>query len=350
MKIRSAPSPPAGAGKLPSFKTGAWEPVKPPSPELERIGRHQRAAELARDAYLSVETLKARFPQPSFEFYEEDGFAFLAVMQDDETAAIAFRGTQRLQISNWRANAKFLFAGTPKRHRGFMAVWGLLRPAVLRWLRTHRPPRIVLSGHSLGGALAVLAAYDLAAEWAVDEVTVFGCPRVGTPGFASDYAARGSGTNTLLGDVTTRYVHSTDVISRLPPPFLWYRHVGQPVYVNAEGVQIYYPSPYFMRVLETALDPATLRSPDSDRKAARSTQIIPPDVSALSALKGQIVPVLAGGLIPVWALCALVSGLVGLFIWRDLDYFHDSEKYVGVMSQRRVLLERSPLCLPAARR
>ena len=88
-----------------------------------------------------------------------------------------------------------------------MQVWALLKPAVLEWLAVQQPKTIAFTGHSLGGALAVLAAYDLAAGWTIEEVTVFGCPRVGTPSFAADYVRRKSGPTSrlTLGEVTTRY-------------------------------------------------------------------------------------------------------------------------------------------------
>jgi triacylglycerol lipase len=53
--------------------------------------------------------------------------------------------------------------------------------------------RVVVCGHSLGGALATLCASDLAgylgAKCAVSSYT-FGSPRVGNAVFASEYAAR----------------------------------------------------------------------------------------------------------------------------------------------------------------
>lgn len=344
MELKSAPNPPPDAPKFSSLKTDAGATFAPPSTEVERIHRHLRAAQFAFDAYLTEETLKGQFSHPSFEFYEENGFAFFAVMLDGETAAIAFRGTQPKHSSNLWADANCLLTGTPKRHKGFMGVWSQLKTAVVRWLLKHQPLRIVLSGHSLGGALAVLAAYDLAAGWTIEEVTVFGCPRVGTPGFASDYASRKSGANNSLGDVTTRYVHSTDVVSRIPPPWFWYKHVGHPVNVNEEGARIYYPSSYIVRVLELALDPTTSQTSGYDYKTIRSsTQIRQPDVSVLSMFRRAIIPVVSHGLVPLWALCVVVVALSIRFVWRDIDYFHDSERYTNVILKRQLLIESSPL-------
>ena len=48
---------------------------------------------------------------------------------------------------------------------------------------------VTIAGHSLGGALATLAAYDLATELALPHVhcITFGAPRVGNSVFVSDY-------------------------------------------------------------------------------------------------------------------------------------------------------------------
>ncbi len=55
--------------------------------------------------------------------------------------------------------------------------------------RRHVHVHATLAGHSLGGALATLAAYDLATELALPHVhcVTFGAPRVGNSVFVSDY-------------------------------------------------------------------------------------------------------------------------------------------------------------------
>ena len=72
--------------------------------------------------------------------------------------------------------------------QGMVAVRRVLLLAVVQTsvrLQTHA----ALAGHSLGGALATLAAYDLATELALPHVhcVTFGAPRVGNSVFVSDY-------------------------------------------------------------------------------------------------------------------------------------------------------------------
>lgn len=80
------------------------------------------------------------------------------------------------------------------------------------------------AGHSLGGALATLAAerFD---PGRFQGLYTFGCPRIGDAAFAS-----------LLNVPTHfRFVHDQDLIPRLPPP-VRYVHAGRLVYIDHDGV------------------------------------------------------------------------------------------------------------------
>ena len=240
-----------------------------------------------------------------------------------------------------------------------MSVWALLQPRVLEWLRTNRPQSLVLTGHSLGGAVALLAAYELVAEWTVEEVTVFGCPRVGTPRFAKSYLGRksGPGATKTLGEITARYVHATDVISRVPPPLLWYQHVGESVNLNHAGFRLRYPQPYLARILDTCYaGPAQFASPalyglqrfppqpglecmtDTGGAASRDSSVL----STIARAFGTLGPTLGIGLVPLWAPCALVLALLVRFVRRDF-YLHDSKRYCDVLENRAALVERGSI-------
>lgn len=86
---------------------------------------------------------------------------------------------------------------------------------------------LYVTGHSLGGALAVLAAERLTAcGYPVMEVHTFGGPRVGDYAWAQAYEAR-------LGRRTWRHAYCCDIVTRVP--WLWqgYWHVGQHVYYDS---------------------------------------------------------------------------------------------------------------------
>ena len=101
--------------------------------------------------------------------------------------------------------SRWLFT-KPMVHRGFLQAWqatGIQQhvlDAVKSILTTYplppngRPWRLLVTGHSLGGALAQLAAYDisqLSCEVAFDvQCYTFGTPRIGNRPFARDYLAK----------------------------------------------------------------------------------------------------------------------------------------------------------------
>jgi triacylglycerol lipase len=88
-------------------------------------------------------------------------------------------------------------------------------------LSKQRQKPLFITGHSLGGALAILAARYAAKErnHAPRAVYGFGTPRVGGATFRDRY-------NDSLGDTTYRHVHGRDLVARVPMSFLGYRHVG----------------------------------------------------------------------------------------------------------------------------
>ena len=146
-----------------------------------------------------------------------------------EHAYLAFRGT-----SSWSDVGRDLTAWparrSPWRHKGFEMCWDEVRAHVQNWLRRetralgHRPT-LYIGGHSLGGAMATIAAIDLAAlGYPIARVVTIGCPRAGGRGLRRTYcesaAAPGTdGAARNLAAVTTRFVHGTDAVTTvLPPP------------------------------------------------------------------------------------------------------------------------------------
>ena len=133
-------------------------------------------------------------------------------------ALVAFGGTDPLVATDWVADFNIAPHGTTT--QGFAQAAATALPAVRQLLAGGAAP-ILVAGHSLGGALAALAALDLAkAGLPVAAVYTFGMPRPGGADFRTDYDGR-------LGDVTYRLVLGDDVVSTVAPSALGFRHVGR---------------------------------------------------------------------------------------------------------------------------
>jgi hypothetical protein len=120
----------------------------------------------------------------------------------DDALVVAFRGTDSTNIHNWiidlMIGQQSPYRGCPgcAVHSGFYAAWMVLAGRVVDALdgfaRAAQPPSppILVTGHSLGSALATLAAYELGlGGYPVRAVTTFGTPRVGNDAFAAAYDA-----------------------------------------------------------------------------------------------------------------------------------------------------------------
>jgi fermentation-respiration switch protein FrsA (DUF1100 family) len=139
---------------------------------------------------------------------------------DDPVTVVAFRGTEPDRPMDVLADLNILpspggVGGNV--HRGFAnalhAVEGPVRAAILR-----APGRIVLTGHSLGAAIALLAAGLVPAERrATTRLHTFGCPRVGDKDFVQ--------AMTWLNHA--RHAGACDLVSWVPPalpPFPFVHH------------------------------------------------------------------------------------------------------------------------------
>ena len=134
---------------------------------------------------------------------------------------VAFAGTDPALLANWTTNFDLLpVAGGIS--RGFRDAAAIALDDVLdRFGATDPTNRLFVTGHSLGGALAVLTALALARCGHVpDAVYTQGMPRPGNAAFAEGY-------NAVLGDRTYRLVYGDDLVPTVPPGGLGYRHVGR---------------------------------------------------------------------------------------------------------------------------
>lgn len=123
-------------------------------------------------------------------------------------------------------------------HDDFKAVNAAVVSSVRQLSNANRAAQIFITGHSLGGALALLCALEFSRQNLMPAgVFTFGQPRVGNAAFAALYDAGGGGVmQPYLRDITYRIVNQNDIVPRLPGLLAGYRHCGQEVWIE--------PKPY----------------------------------------------------------------------------------------------------------
>ncbi len=158
------------------------------------------------------------------------------VAGNDKFAIVAFRGSEarlraddsdpRHVIADWTADLNILpekWDHGGKVHRGFkealQEVWPELEDYISNLQKNDR--RIWITGHSLGAALATLAA-DRYGN--IQGVYTYGSPRVGDKSFQEDFHVN-----------AYRFVNNSDIATKVPPAGV-YCHVGELKYIDGEGV------------------------------------------------------------------------------------------------------------------
>ncbi|VTU15141.1 putative lipase [Variovorax sp. SRS16] len=216
----------------------------------ERYTPTQRAVEAARLAYYRAETstteharlidalARAGFDAPTL-FVEGATFAFGALHAHDGGALVAFRGTQPDEIRHLATNLQAqqtAWAPTGGRvHAGFAHAARAVLPRIQDWLAgaASRRSSLVLAGHSLGAALATLAATVTPPTLLV----TLGSPRVGDADFVA----------VLAGAEIVRLVDGCDVVTQVPPALSFYAHAGAPTYITCDqAICVIDPTPSFI--------------------------------------------------------------------------------------------------------
>ncbi|PTB37041.1 uncharacterized protein TrAFT101_007109 [Trichoderma asperellum] len=129
-------------------------------------------------------------------------------------------------------------------HMGFLESWRSAREAVLpelKALRDKYPSRpIQLVGHSLGGAVACLAALELKVSLGWDDVTVttFGEPRTGNAQFARfvNDVFDLNGTTDLEKRSYRRVTHVDDPVPLLPPSEFGYKSHSGEIFISKSSL------------------------------------------------------------------------------------------------------------------
>jgi triacylglycerol lipase len=139
----------------------------------------------------------------------------------------AFRGTQPDKLNDVMADLNVIrnssIAGG-KVHTGFQDEVNELWMDCLKEIENNnnlkKPKKLFFTGHSLGAAMATIAASRCSAE----ELYTFGSPRVGGRKFTKN-----------LDCPHYRFVNNNDIVCTVPPAILGFKHDGEKIYFNAYG-------------------------------------------------------------------------------------------------------------------
>ncbi|MGP1384794.1 MAG: lipase family protein [Thainema sp.] len=251
--------------------------VKPTHyPDYRRIDDDKEfvLAVMRYNAQMKSEKAQANIQFQFFDSRDRDTQAF--AFRIDHRIILAFRGTQ--QLRDWLTNADVVQANLQsfgnldaiklgQVHNGFQSGWRSIYRQVSKTLQKwcEAEPgtnmEVWVTGHSLGGALATLAATSLKEQGIpVTKLYTFGQPRTGN-GIFLDYF------NTSLGfkEQAFRFVNNTDIVPRVPLRALsrrfwfapWnlrslYGHGGTLKYFNFRG-RLWHNSTFVARVFDVLL-------------------------------------------------------------------------------------------------
>jgi triacylglycerol lipase len=165
---------------------------------------------------------------PDVTFYDHDGSQAYR-FRNDHDCVIACRGTEPNEWNDIRAdaNARAVLAETAgKVHRGFKKevddLWPMLEAALI----SNEQP-LWFCGHSLGGAMATICAgrcFLSHIDSNPEQLYTYGSPRVGNSSYIN-----------FVSLDHFRFVNNNDIVTRVPPMLLGYRHSGREVYIDRNG-------------------------------------------------------------------------------------------------------------------
>ena len=198
--------------------------------ELHVWERSLIAAKLSALAYKSEKQAadgakKLGFPWA--KLISRDG-AEVLVAKDRNDLWFAFRGTEPSKLNDVMADLNVIKNAAKaggKVHSGFQKEVNDLWMDILEELEHNDQLKVrkdvYFTGHSLGAAMATIAStrYPRA-----EELHTFGSPRVGGPKFVKNITVP-----------HYRFMNNNDIVCRIPPAWLGFRHHGEMIYFDRNG-------------------------------------------------------------------------------------------------------------------
>jgi hypothetical protein len=172
------------------------------------------------------------------------------VCSNKDVVVIAFRGTA--DLSNWLINCDLRrhTVSDGEAHRGFYESMDAFYPELKAAAKTQGSgsKAVCVTGHSLGGAMAVLFAYEATrkGDLKISSLVTFGQPLPLSMRVA-EYM------NSQLGSRFRRFVNGADVVTRLLPKF---HHAGSRIHLTASGFELLPPAVSYRDLKEAGLEDA----------------------------------------------------------------------------------------------
>ena len=208
-------------------------------------------ASLCEVAYAPPDEAKKRFIElgfPTVEYFNADGYAkqpvFSAsgIKNGKSVLVIVFPGSN--DPSDWLQNINVYSGGaeTDGIHQGFAGAFADNRERVKEVAKKSSVDQIWITGHSMGGALAVICAEYLSNDEDLNSKLQ------GVFAFAQPMVARSDYVKVLTKRLGKRHVHfinDQDIVPRLGPGYV---HTGMMIYLRGDKVLI--PDNYLKKTME----------------------------------------------------------------------------------------------------
>ena len=193
--------------------------------------RRPRITDASKATSAAVQAMP-RSPQPN------QHFGWICLDSANNRLIVSFRGTEYFR--DWLDDFDFApapYSPIPGRgtvHQGFLIVYEAVRESVRATLSTLIACKaaglkeILITGHSLGGALCALSALDILNDLAgnlAPIVYTWAEPRVGHPDFVHFFDTR--------VNICYRMVNLWDVVPHLPPVLALYEHEGSSLHIDS---------------------------------------------------------------------------------------------------------------------
>lgn len=209
------------------FKSKLTGPIS----ELSFLRQSVLFAEVSMISYMSVEECNVAAGKLGFtngKFFDTEA-AQAYWFHNEWDSVVVCRGTEPHEWEDIKADANALTAiaeTVGKVHRGFKNEVDRIWPHIEEALEENEKP-LWFCGHSLGGAMANICANRCMLSYIESdpvELFTYGSPRIGCKKYVSHVEIKHN-----------RWVNNNDIVTRVPPVFMGYRHNGDEKYIDRNG-------------------------------------------------------------------------------------------------------------------